>query len=108
MASYVVKVEVRPRPLPSPYASSTASNLPVGYTFDSDKTMIVNPSPPVEGQVGPITYVQIPTGYWVPLMYKGIEYVKEVVVTPPPTGGKKFNLNVEGFQPFNGTLTPLA
>lgn len=105
MASFKVDTAVKPRRTPSMYETVTLAALAVGYTFDSDSFQSLIPNPPIAGQNGAITWVQLANSYWVPMVYKGVTYVEQVTVTPP-TGTKQFTLSVEGFVPFTGTLTP--
>lgn len=107
MATFKVDVSVKPRKTPSMYETSTLAGLAVGYQFDSNTFQSLIPNPPIVGQDGPITWVQLPNTYWVPMVYRGVTFVEQVVV-PPSNGTKTFTLSVEGFAPFTGTLTPLS
>jgi len=71
---YKVLIAVKPRPTPA-IAGGSKPNLPVGYEFDS--TVMVNGTP------AGTTFVQLPDGDYVPLIYLGKEYVKEIPVTVP-------------------------
>ena len=85
--THKVLVAVKPRIEHSMYANSASVNLAVGTEFESTISFIVNDPSRVDNGV---TFVQIIGGtynqYWVPLIYKSVEYVKALdVVVPPPT-----------------------
>lgn len=107
MASFEVVQAIKPRKTPSMYETVVLPNLAVGYKFDSNVFQSLIPNPPITGQNGAITWVQLSNSYWVPMVYKGITYVKQVVVNPP-SGTKTFTLSVEGYAPYTGILTPLS
>jgi hypothetical protein len=83
-AMYTVKKPVAPRATPSMYETDKKADLVVGATFASAVVQTLDAVPPIMGQVGPISWVQMPDGYWVPLDYKGVTYVKLTGSTPPP------------------------
>lgn len=83
-AMYTVKKSVAPRATPSMYETNKKTDLVVGVTFDSAVVQTLDAVPPIVGQIGPISWVQMPDGYWVPLEYKGMTYVKLTGSTPPP------------------------
>lgn len=104
MATYRVLVAIKPRKTPSMYETSVLENLAEGYVFTSTTLQVLTPVPPITGQTGAITWVQLPNSYWVPLVYRGVEYVKDTSIVPPT--GKRFTLDIEGFNLFTGTLIP--
>jgi len=84
---YEVKVQVKPRKTPSMYEANTKANLAVGLEFDSSVNKVYG----ITGDANSgVTFVQMSDGYWVPLIYKGVEYVKDngAVVVPPPITSK--------------------
>jgi len=83
--NYKVMVGVKPRKTPSMYEINTKPNLLVNTTFASTISETVNDPARVDNGV---TFVQMSDGYWVPLVYKGVEYVKEIVTPVPATKGR--------------------
>ena len=81
--NYRVVMDVKSRLTASMYETITNSNV-AGFEFASmiEKTVIER-IPLNDGIDYTVTWVQMPDGYWIPLKYKGIEYVKAIVETPP-------------------------
>lgn len=77
---YKVLVSIKDRPIASMY-STGATVRAAGYQFDSTVTVtgtnILKPS-----DFG-VTFVQLPSGSWLPLKYKGVEYVTVTTIVPP-------------------------
>ncbi len=80
---YKVMVAVKSRATPSMYQSMTKS-VAVGTTFESDVKQGVSERIPIGGSLMTITWVKMPDDFWVPMVYNGMEYVKEMNIVNPP------------------------
>jgi len=74
---YVVVRDIKPRPNPS-ISGGSRQDIKAGYVFESSNIQPGLP-PPTE-------FVRLTDGDWLPLVYKGVEYVKKAgLATPTPT-----------------------
>jgi hypothetical protein len=80
---FKVVESVKSRLTPSMYQVNS-KNILAGTTFDSDVKQGVSERIPIGGTMMTITWVQMPDKYWIPMIYNGVEYVKEVTVAIPP------------------------
>ena len=83
--NYKVLVGVKPRKTPSMYETVTKPNLVVGLEFSSSTTEVSSTNDANNG----VTFVQMSDGYWVPLVYRGVEYVKALDTTTTPSTNPK-------------------
>ena len=84
---YKVLISVKERPIASMY-STGGGVVNAGYQFDSMVTVVGNNvfKPADYG----VTFVQLPSGNWLPMIYKGVEYVTKTETPPPPPTGDEF------------------
>ena len=81
---YKVILPVKARLTPSMY-QVTSKTVNAGTEFNSDMRQIITERIPLVGGVRyNISWLQMPDAYWIPMSYKGVEYVSESTVVEPP------------------------
>lgn len=81
---YKVVIPVKARLTPSMY-QVISKTVNAGTEFNSDMRQIITERIPLVGGVTyDITWLQMPDAYWIPMVYKGVEYVSESTVVEPP------------------------
>lgn len=82
---YKVLKDIQARPTPS-YYNSGEEMIKAGYTFNS-LVAVLGSTSPTKPADNCVTFIQIPTGKWLPIVYKGVTYleiVKENIPSLPP------------------------
>lgn len=86
---YKCLISVKERPIASMYSTSGAV-VNAGYQFDS--TVTVTGSNIFKPADFGVTFVQLPSGGWLPMIYKGVEYVTKMITPPLPPPDSEFVL----------------
>lgn len=102
---YKVLIAVRPRSQPTMTTNDSGSNVPAGTIFNSSISQVdpITSSHPTMLKLDDTSWESM----WLPLVYLGKKYCEEIIVAPP-TGIKHFSLSVDGYQTYEGNLTPLV